>query len=101
VPALFELLDELHAERRNLCPYAFGLVADDAEDIRGRNDLAGGTHNVPQQRSSGIWCNTLGSFDLRRVPCLAARIAMANRGLDIRRYCKQGRGLNAPQGNHQ
>ena len=69
-----------------------GLMADDAEDIGGRDDCC--WRRGRRGSSSGrpaIWCSTLGSFDLSRVPLPAARMAMAKRGFGMRCYCNAGK----------
>lgn len=46
--ALLLLLDELRSERAEFGAHAFGFMADDAEDVGGRNDVTRCTDNVAE-----------------------------------------------------
>ena len=62
--ALLKLLDELGSEGGDLGADAISLMADDAEDVGGRDDAAGGADNVFEQRASGDFVQHLGELRL-------------------------------------
>ena len=62
--ALLQLLDKLRTQRGDLGADARGLMSDDAEDVGGRNDRAGGADDVAQQRASRNLMQHLGQLRL-------------------------------------
>ncbi len=62
--ALLSLLHKLHAEWRDLLAHARCLVADDAVDVCGGDNLAGGAHHVAQQGKPGDVVQHLGQLAL-------------------------------------
>ena len=62
--ALLKLFDELGSEGRDLGADAISFMADDAEDVGGGDDAAGGTDDVFEQRTSRDLVQHLGELRL-------------------------------------
>ena len=86
--ALLALFDEPGAERGDLGADALGLMADDAEDIGGRDDLAGGADDMAEQWASGDLVQHLGQLRLEARALAGGENGDGKSWFGMRLYCK-------------